>query len=209
MTLPPGWARTTIGEIADQINPGFPSGQHNVEHRRNLAHLRPMNISAKGEIVLSDLKYVEVTEYDPLLKGDVLFNNTNSPGALGKTSYITGYRLGIFKSHDEDSPPRRDCRPSVGGNLLAFSVLTGFFQINCRNHVNQASINATFLSEEAKFPPTPPRTAPHCRRDRDAIRAAGCGRGSAAAGAGQPQTLQGVRAQGRVRRAAGPSRPER
>ena len=87
MTLPLGWARTTIGEIADQINPGFPSGQHNVEHR-GVPHLRPMNISAKGEIVLSDLKYVEVTEYDPLLKGDVLFNNTNSPMLLGKTSYI-------------------------------------------------------------------------------------------------------------------------
>jgi hypothetical protein len=34
-----------------------------------------MNISNKGEVDLSEIKYVEEKEYDPLMKGDVLFNN--------------------------------------------------------------------------------------------------------------------------------------
>ncbi len=72
--LPKGWTWAAIGKIANKINPGFPTGRHNKE-KRGIPHLRPMNISSKGEIDLSDIKYVEEKEYDPLMKGDVLFNN--------------------------------------------------------------------------------------------------------------------------------------
>ena len=54
------------------------------------------------------------------------------------------------------------------------------------------------------FPSRPsPRTAPHRRRDREAVHPAGRGRRGAQARAGQPETLPGVGAQGRVRGPAG------
>lgn len=76
-TLPSGWAWATIGEIADSINPGFASGEHNQEGKGH-PHLRPMNISAKGQIDLTEVKYVDVADYDRLLQADILFNNTIS-----------------------------------------------------------------------------------------------------------------------------------
>ncbi len=79
VTLPNGWVWANISEIADKVNPGFPSGQHN-KVSAGVPHLRPMNVSKKGEIELAVLKYVTPPgNYDRLRGGDVLFNNTNSP----------------------------------------------------------------------------------------------------------------------------------
>lgn len=96
--LPEGWVWTRVGEIAEKIKPGFPSGKHNKE-KRGIPHLRPMNVSLKGYIDLSTLKFIEEKEYEPLLKGDVLFNNTNSPELLGKTSYIKQDTNWAYSNH--------------------------------------------------------------------------------------------------------------
>ena len=47
-----------------------------------------MNIDYNANIDLSVVKYVENNTYDHLRKGDILFNNTNSPKLLGKTALI-------------------------------------------------------------------------------------------------------------------------
>ena len=69
-------------------NPGFPSGKHN-QAGAGVPHLRPMNINSKGEVDMSVVKYVQTDSYKSLARGDVLFNNTNSPALLGKTALIT------------------------------------------------------------------------------------------------------------------------
>jgi type I restriction enzyme S subunit len=146
---------TSIGGIANSINPGFPSGKHNKQNK-GIPHLRPMNINSKGEIDLTDLKYVESEHYDALMKGDVLFNNTNSPKLLGKTAYIKQDTNWAYSNHMT--------RIRVTDSLLNAAwvscclhtlFLSGYFSMHCVHHVNQASIGSKILSEKV-FIPLPP-----------------------------------------------------
>jgi type I restriction enzyme S subunit len=150
--LPTSWAWVKLGEISERINPGFPSGKHN-KNREGIPHLRPMNINVKGEIDLSVVKYVQQESYDRLLKGDVLFNNTNSPELLGKTACVKENSNWAYSNHMT--------RIRVNSNLvnscwIAYSLhrlfLLGFFQMNCVHHVNQASVGSTFLTDKISIP---------------------------------------------------------
>jgi type I restriction enzyme S subunit len=153
--LPEGWVWTRLGEISEKINPGFPSGKHNKESL-GVPHLRPMNISIKGNIDLSDTKYVEETNYEPLLGGDVLFNNTNSPELLGKTSYIKQNTNWAYSNHMTRIRLNKELfNPAWIANVLHHFFLNGFFKMNCVHHVNQASINTSFLAEKVLIPLPP------------------------------------------------------
>jgi len=154
-TLPKGWVWEKLGQIAERLNPGFPSGKHNKENR-GIPHMRPMNISAKGEIDFSDVKYVEVNDYDTLLNGDVLFNNTNSPELLGKTSYIKQNTNWAYSNHMTRIRLNHDYINSAWiAYWLHYLFLVGFFKMSCVHHVNQASINTSFLAEKVQIPVPP------------------------------------------------------
>jgi type I restriction enzyme, S subunit len=148
VNLPEGWTLMKVGEVALKINPGFPSGQHNQENR-GIPHLRPMNISRNGEIDLSQVKYIEINDFSPLLANDVLFNNTNSPELVGKTSYIKTDTNWAYSNHMTRIRPRLEI---VLASWLAYSLhylyIIGYFLQNCRHHVNQASISSSYLANE-------------------------------------------------------------
>ncbi len=155
MTLPNGWIFSLIGEISESINPGFPSGLHNIENR-GVPHIRPMNISRNGEVDLSVVKYVQVEKYSPLLANEVLFNNTNSPDLVGKTTYINQDTDWAFSNH------MTRIRPKLGmvtaawmAYALHYLYFSGYFKLNCRHHVNQASISSGFLAQNVKIPLPP------------------------------------------------------
>ena len=153
--LPRGWVRTTVGDISETINPGFPSGKHNKENR-GVPHLRPMNISPHGEIDLSDVKSVEVDKYEPLKVGDVLFNNTNSPVWVGKTAVIKQDSGWAYSNHMTRIRPINQAIDSTWLSMvLHYFFVIGFFRANCTHHVNQASINSHFLSKRVSFPLPP------------------------------------------------------
>ena len=97
--LPENWTCVKLGEISQAINPGFPSGKWKREGGEGVPHLRPMNITENGEINLGNLKYASKERYDVLQKHDVLFNNTNSPKLLGKTSYIKNDTNWAYSNH--------------------------------------------------------------------------------------------------------------
>lgn len=153
--LPNGWVCTTIGEIAERINSGFPSGKHNKEGR-GVPQLRPMNINIKGEIQLTDLKYVESGDYDPLLKDDVLFNNTNSPKLLGKTASIKRDTNWAYSNHMTRIRLNR-AFPNANwvSHYLHTLFIDGYFRMNCVHHVNQASVGQAFLAEKVHIPLPP------------------------------------------------------
>ncbi len=144
--LPPGWAWTTLEEVATLIKPGFPSGQHNQEGR-GVPHLRPMNIEWKGVIDLAEVKFVEINhEYERLRKGDVLFNNTNSPPLVGKTALIRHDTNWAFSNHMTLIRLKRAVvEPAWVAWYLHQLFWSGYFRLHCRHHVNQASINTNFL----------------------------------------------------------------
>jgi type I restriction enzyme, S subunit len=152
--LPTGWASAKLSEVAALIGPGFPSGKHN-QHGAGVPHIRPMNISANGTLVLDDLKYVEVSSFDRLLRDDVLFNNTNSPALLGKTTWIPRNTEWAYSNHMTRIrlvPGAIDPRWLAG--FLHNQFQRGYYQAHCSHHVNQSSINRSFLATmEIPVPP--------------------------------------------------------
>jgi type I restriction enzyme S subunit len=153
--IPCTWTWTELESIAQKINPGFPSGKHN-KVKRGIPHIRPMNISPKGHIDLSNLKYVEESDYEKLLKGDILFNNTNSPEMLGKTTYIKQDTNWAYSNHmTRIRLFLQYLEPAWVAFYLHHLFLNGFFKMNCVHHVNQASINSGFLSQKVPIPLAP------------------------------------------------------
>lgn len=153
--LPGGWVWTRLEDIAEKINPGFPSGKHNKESQ-GVPHLRPMNINVKGEIDFSVVKYVQTGSYDSLLRGDILFNNTNSPELLGKTAYIKKDTNWAYSNHMTRIRLNKSFLNSAWISYYLHNLfLRGFFKMSCTHHVNQASINSTFLSQKVPIPLPP------------------------------------------------------
>jgi hypothetical protein len=54
---PPGWVETTVGDILLELQNGFSSSKHNRE-ALGIPHLRPMNVSPEGEIIMEDVQYI-------------------------------------------------------------------------------------------------------------------------------------------------------
>src|SRR5947207_15930528 len=96
--LPEGWALTKVSDIADIVEPGFPYGAYNREGV-GIHHLRPMNIDEQGNLSLDEVKYVNVDNPPLLYLNDILFNNTNSPVWVGKTTVITQGEQYTFSNH--------------------------------------------------------------------------------------------------------------
>ena len=144
-SLPTNWAVVNIGEIARLISSGFPSGQHN-QNQRGVPHIRPMNIDREGRLDLSALKYVEGDISRELRKGDVLFNNTNSPELVGKTTAVLIDTRLAYSNHMTRISLEDGLNPVFVARQLHFLWMSGYFRHRCVNHVNQASLSADPLS---------------------------------------------------------------
>jgi len=146
--LPEGWVIAKINEIADVVSPGFPCGQYNTEGR-GLPHLRPMNIDGQGRLCLDEIKYVDIADPPLLHSGDILFNNTNSPVWVGKTTVISQDNQFSFSNHmTRLSLNIHSGSPKFFALQLQHMQKSGFFLARCTNHVNQASISSGYLSQQ-------------------------------------------------------------
>jgi type I restriction enzyme S subunit len=152
---PSSWAIVSIGQIAKLVASGFPSGQHNQE-ARGVPHIRPMNIDRDGRLDLNFLKYVEGDIPRELAKGDVLFNNTNSPELIGKTTAVLVDTRLAYSNHMTRLRLEQGLNPSFIARQLHFLWMCGYFRHRCVNHVNQASISADPLSETVPILLPPP-----------------------------------------------------
>lgn len=150
-SLPRGWRAGYVGDFAEDIEPGFASGEHN-QTGTGVAHLRPMNIDRDGKIDLSVTKFVSADkDRRRLTVGDVLFNNTNSPELVGKTTVVNV--PGDFAFSNHMTRIRFDDRvlPKFGALQLHFLWMRGYFQYNCVKHVNQASVSSRTLGRAVPF----------------------------------------------------------
>jgi type I restriction enzyme S subunit len=86
--LPPGWAWTTLGEIAD-LKGGLTKGKRRREEDklRSVPYLRVENVQ-RGYLNLDQMKMIEATEAEiddlRLRVGDVLFNEGGDRDKLGR-----------------------------------------------------------------------------------------------------------------------------
>lgn len=136
------WKSKTIDDICHSLKYGTakksePTGKVVVIRMGNLQH---------GEIVWDDLAYSndsEDIEKYRLVEGDVLFNRTNSPALVGKTSIYRGEYPAIYAGYliklDYD-------RSQVVGDYLNYSLNTVDAKDYCNSvktdGVNQSNINA-------------------------------------------------------------------
>lgn len=151
--LPGGWIRVKVGEIAESLQSGFASGEHNRDGV-GTPHLRPMNIGRDGRLTLQDLRSVASQDGHRLRLGDVLFNNTNSAELVGKTTWIDTDQDLAYSNHMTRIRFPEAVVPEFAARQLHHLWSRGFFQQICNNHVSQASISTRTLSEvEIDLPP--------------------------------------------------------
>jgi len=150
ITSPPStWEVTPLDTILESLNSGFACGRHQqVDH--GLIHLRPMNISAGGKIDLKDCRYIPESagnrrlEYD-----DILFNNTNSSVWVGKTAWIGTIAQGLaYSNHMTRLKISGAAISPFIARQLDWLRISGYFELNCNKHVNQASISGDFLRQK-------------------------------------------------------------
>lgn len=154
--IPAGWELTALSAFVTEVQTGFASGDHNSDGQ-GVPHLRPMNITPNGAIDLTDLRSVAPeANILRLRRGDVLFNNTNSPVWVGKTAYIdTDIEL-AFSNHMTRIRAPEEIDARFLAKQIHFLCTSGYFQYQCKKHVNQASINRSFLAESTPFLLPPP-----------------------------------------------------
>jgi len=150
--IPHGWTLTRLSEdLIVDIQPGFACGK-NTRDGRGIPHLRPMNVTDKGEINLTDLKFVPESECNKSEKfvqnGDILFNNTNSPDLVGKTAYYDLQDPRAFSNH----MTRLRCNigiidPKFCAMYIHQKWREGYFKTVCNNHVSQSSVSRNILLE--------------------------------------------------------------
>lgn len=158
-TLPEGWKEKKLGsDLAAEIQPGYACGEHNRD-KEGIAHFRPMNVNTEGEISTFDTKFIpaEVALKKDLflVKGDVLFNNTNSTELVGKTALYEGEQPVAFSNHMS----RIRCDPDIIdpgflAKALHYKWHEGFFAMKCNQHVSQSSIERGILADlDLPLPP--------------------------------------------------------
>jgi type I restriction enzyme S subunit len=153
---PHGWATCSISSVAESVSSGFPSGLHNSEGR-GVPHIRPMNIDREGRFDLTDVKSVEGDIPKLLKKGDVLFNNTNSPELIGKTTVILTDSPLAFSNHMTRIRLEGGMNPAFVARQLHYLWMAGYFRHRCKNHVNQASIASEPLAQSVPLLVPPPK----------------------------------------------------
>lgn len=87
-TNPKGWPLGTIRDLVTEAKYG--TSQKADPKNGHYPVLRMGNITYSGRLDLTDLKYIDLAEKDvpkhTVRKGDLLFNRTNSPDLVGKTT---------------------------------------------------------------------------------------------------------------------------
>ena len=150
------WKTQSLKDWEMQAQSGFASGVHNADGR-GVTHLRPMNISRLGKLDLEIVKSVEDDSTRRIMKGDILFNNTNSAELVGKTTIIEIDGDFAFSNHMTRLRfPVEKVNHKYMSILLHSFWMSGFFNQICSNHVNQASVAIKRLEQvEVALPPRP------------------------------------------------------
>jgi type I restriction enzyme S subunit len=155
--IPEDWTVVSLFDAGCRVESGFASGKHN-SSGHGVAHLRPMNVDRGGHIDLSVVKSVAADKSQKRIRrGDVLFNNTNSPVLVGKTAHVGLEGDWAFSNHMTRIEPSEVLDAQFAAHQLHFLWSTGYFAHICTNHVNQASISSKRLASAVPvvLPPLP------------------------------------------------------
>lgn len=95
------WPVAPLGDLIIDMQPGF-ARRPNAE-RVGVRQLRTNNVSNSGAMDFSDIKYVNASRADlekySVRKGDVIFNNTNSPELVGRAAFFDLDEQFVISNH--------------------------------------------------------------------------------------------------------------
>lgn len=96
----------SVNDISEKIVSGFAAGKQdqadNLPEDQRVPHLRPFSITPEGELSFETKKYVpksRLKSEDYCKKNEVIFNNTNSPDLVGKTTVFDSDVLCAASNH--------------------------------------------------------------------------------------------------------------
>jgi len=147
-------------ELCQTITTGFAAGRQDqaFDYESGVPHLRPLNLNTFGQLSLEGTKFVpkeSVADSDWCVRGEVLFNNTNSTEMVGKSAVFDLEKPCACSNHITRLKPRS----GVDAEYLAavFNALRriGYLALLSTNFNNQAGINrATLRQLRLPRPPT-------------------------------------------------------
>lgn len=120
--------------------------------------LRMGNITMRGELDFSNLKYMDLSERDKkryfVEKGDILFNRTNSPDLVGKTALVRDSRKMAYAGYLIRLRANSENDPAYIAAFLNSAYAKNVLRSMCKSIVGMANINAKQL-QLLKIPQPP------------------------------------------------------
>lgn len=119
--------------------------------------LRMNNITYNGEMDLSDLKYIDLTEKEverhTVKVGDILFNRTNSAELVGKTAVFRGSKPMAYAGYLIRLRLNSNNNPEFLSTLLNSNWGKRTLRGMCKSIIGMANINATEIQALKVFHP--------------------------------------------------------
>ena len=143
-----------IGEISTRIITGFAAGKQDqaddLPDDQRVAQLRPFSITPEGELSFDTQKYVPKERLKPedyCQKGEVIFNNTNSPDLVGKTTVFDQDVLCATSNHMTRITVKDGVNPYYVAAFFNVLLSIGYWKLLCTNFNNQAGVNIETLKK--------------------------------------------------------------
>lgn len=149
-TLP--YPVVNVGDIAEKIVSGFAAGKQDqaddLSDDQRVPHLRPFSVTPEGELSFNTMKYVpkaRLKASDFCQKNEVIFNNTNSPDLVGKTTVFDSDVLCAASNHMTRITVKEGVNPYYVAAFFNVLLSIGYWKLLCTNFNNQAGVNAETL----------------------------------------------------------------
>lgn len=143
-----------IGDISNRIITGFAAGKqdqaNDLPDDQRVAQLRPFSITPEGELSFETKKYVpkdRLKSEDYCQKGEVIFNNTNSPDLVGKTTVFDQDVLCATSNHMTRITVKDGVNPYYVAAFFNVLLSIGYWKLLCTNFNNQAGVNIETLKK--------------------------------------------------------------
>ena len=150
-----------VGEISEKIVSGFAAGKQDqaddLPEDQRVPHLRPFSITPEGELSFETKKYVpksRLKSEDYCKKNEVIFNNTNSPDLVGKTTVFDSDVLCAASNHMTRITVKEGVNPYYVAAFFNVLLSIGYWKLLCTNFNNQAGVNTDTL-KRVKIPLPP------------------------------------------------------
>lgn len=142
----------SIGDISEKITTGFAAGKQdqadNLPDEQRVPQLRPFSITPEGELSFNTMKYIpkiRLKSDDYCKMNEVLFNNTNSPDLVGKTTVFDSDVLCTASNHMTRITLKDGINPYYVAAFFNVLLSIGYWKLLCTNFNNQAGVNVETL----------------------------------------------------------------